>query len=252
MLSMIISHKYKFIFIKTGKTAGTSLEMALSRFMAPEDVLTTLRWPDEKKRFHSGFPTAQNFQKSLASLKVSEIPRGIRSLILSPLTQGERRLREWRKFPKRYWDHMPASAIRENVGPEIWESYYKFSVERNPWDMVISHYFWDPKKIKQNLSFRDFIFSGQALKSNFERYTLNGILAVDRLIRYDRIYHELGEVSRMLGLPENVGEILKGFSAKSGYRKNRDVESFYDSETRKIVEIFFAREIRLLNFQFGE
>ena len=228
------------------------MEMALSRFMAPEDILTPLKWPDEKKRFQSGFPTAQNFQKSQASLKVSEIPRGIRSLILSPLTQRERRLRERKKFPKRYWDHMPASAIKESVGPEIWENYYKFSVERNPWDKVISHYYWDPQKMKQDLPFRDFILSGQALKSNFERYSLNGILAVDRLIRYDRLYQELGEVSRKLGLPEDVGETLKGFSAKSGYRQDRDIESFYDRETRTIVEIFFAREIRLLNFKFGE
>lgn len=227
------------------------MEMALSRSMAPEDILTPLKWPDEKKRFQSGSPTAQNFQKSLASLRIREIPRGIRSLILSQLTQGERRIRERKKFPKRYWDHMPASAIREIVGPEIWESYYKFSVERNPWDKVISHYFWDPNKMKQDLSFRDFILSGQALKSNFERYSLNGILAVDRLIRYDRLYHELGEVSQILSLPDNVGETMQGFSAKSGYRQDRDIESFYDRVTREIVEIFFAREIRLLNFKFG-
>ncbi|MEL6382956.1 MAG: chondroitin 4-O-sulfotransferase, partial [Cyanobacteria bacterium J06626_18] len=32
---MIISHEYKFIFLKTRKTAGTSIEIALSKFCGP-------------------------------------------------------------------------------------------------------------------------------------------------------------------------------------------------------------------------
>ncbi len=37
---MIISHKHRFIFIKTGKTAGTSIETYLSPFCGKDDVLT--------------------------------------------------------------------------------------------------------------------------------------------------------------------------------------------------------------------
>ena len=35
---MIISHKHKFIFFKTRKTAGTSLQIALSEFCEDGDV----------------------------------------------------------------------------------------------------------------------------------------------------------------------------------------------------------------------
>ena len=43
---MIISHKYKFIFIKTQKTAGSSIELYLSRFCGKDDIIIPMT--DEK------------------------------------------------------------------------------------------------------------------------------------------------------------------------------------------------------------
>ena len=39
-LEMIISHKHKFIFIKTRRTAGSSIEAALFPFLGPLDIIT--------------------------------------------------------------------------------------------------------------------------------------------------------------------------------------------------------------------
>ena len=55
---MIISHKFKFIFIKTLKTAGTSIEISLSKYCSEYDILTPIFSKDIKhkpKNFMNGF-----------------------------------------------------------------------------------------------------------------------------------------------------------------------------------------------------
>ena len=42
-MPMILSHKHKFIFIKTKKTAGTAIEAAISQLCGPDDVITPYR-----------------------------------------------------------------------------------------------------------------------------------------------------------------------------------------------------------------
>ena len=37
---MIISHKHKFIFLKTIKTAGTSIQAALEEHCGKDDIIT--------------------------------------------------------------------------------------------------------------------------------------------------------------------------------------------------------------------
>ncbi len=56
---MIVSHEHKFIFIKTRKTAGTSIEIGLSKYCGPMDVISPIG-KDEELRGSLGFPGPQN------------------------------------------------------------------------------------------------------------------------------------------------------------------------------------------------
>jgi hypothetical protein len=48
---MIISHKHKFIFIKTFKVSGTSMEIALSNYLGKQDIITPINLEDEILRY---------------------------------------------------------------------------------------------------------------------------------------------------------------------------------------------------------
>ena len=56
---MIVSHEHKFIFLKTIKTAGTSIEAALAQICGPDDIITPYREASEKDRKGRG---PQNFR----------------------------------------------------------------------------------------------------------------------------------------------------------------------------------------------
>jgi hypothetical protein len=58
---MIVSHEHKFIFLKTKKTAGTSIELALSALCGPDDVITPLTTIDEALR--EGKRGARNWRR---------------------------------------------------------------------------------------------------------------------------------------------------------------------------------------------
>jgi len=225
--------------------------MALSRFLGPEDVITPITRNDELDGYRRGFRTAQHFEKRPGQLHPAEWGRWAQASLRHMVRRGEKRVMARNQFPKRYWNHMSAEQIRARIGPETWDSYFKFTVERNPWDKVVSAYYWDRKQ-ERSLPFREFVLSGTPLESQFDRYAVSGRVAMDRILRYDRLYAGLTELSERLALPEDVGETMKSMAAKGGYRPSREVQALYDEETRELVEICFAREIRLLGFTFED
>ena len=59
---MIICNPLKIIFVKTKKTAGTSFEIALSKFCESDCVITPITPNEEALRKSLGFRTAQNYK----------------------------------------------------------------------------------------------------------------------------------------------------------------------------------------------
>jgi len=180
---MIISHKHKFIFLKTRKTAGTSIEISLSRYCGKNDVITPISPKDEKIRNKSGV-----YPKNYFFPFVKYNVRNYLRLIIK------------RKRKIRFWNHAPATYVKEQIGEKIWNSYYKFCFERNPWDKTVSLYYWRSKSRAENSTFEEFLNSDEFKELphyNFPIYTENNNVIVDYIGRYENhhSYYDLTGVN---------------------------------------------------------
>lgn len=229
---MIISHKHKFIFVKTVKTAGTSIEVFLSQHCGPEDVLTPIFPPIEGHH-------PRNFEGTVHP--ISEILR----LPFGP-PSAWRHIRSQRQL---FYRHMPAWLIRVRVPTAIWKNYFKFCVDRNPWDKVLSHYHMTNHREGGQLSLDQYLARGK-LPINYPRYTdsFGSRIIVDRVLRYENLIDELADVFARVHIPFK-GNL--GISAKGEYRADRTpYQSVFTSDQREFVEQTFAREIELHGYRF--
>ncbi len=229
---MIISHEHKFIFIKTAKTAGTSIEVFLSRHCGVNDVVTPITPPIEghQPRNYIGYvnPIPELLKR----------PEGLGSALRHIFTKSNR-----------FYNHMNAALVRKRIPSKIWNSYFKFCVERNPWDKVLSHYHMAAFRAKNSLSLDQYLARGR-FPLNYFRYTDRSgqEIIVDRVVRYENLMSELGEIFAHLSIPCD-GTL--GGKAKSEYRKDRTpYQAVFNDEQRAIVERAFEREILLHGYRF--
>jgi hypothetical protein len=229
---MILSHKYKFIFIKTAKTAGTSIEVFLSRHCGSTDVVTPIEPTIEGHR-------PRNYEGFINPIpEILERPGKLFSILRRSVTSREK-----------FYRHMPASEVQKRVPAEVWTTYVKFCVERNPWDKVLSHYHMHAAREGGSLSLNDYLARGR-FPINYFRYTDRSgkKIIVDRILRYENLTAELSEVFAQLNIPFD-GTL--GVAAKSEYRTDRrPYQRVFNEEQRRVVEKAFAKEIELHGYRF--
>ncbi|NJL84294.1 MAG: chondroitin 4-O-sulfotransferase [Chloroflexaceae bacterium] len=227
---MIVSHKHQFIFLKTKKTAGTSIEIALSQFCGAKDIITPITGEDERLRRELGFPGPQNYRISLASYRLSD---------WSYLIKCRKR--------KEFYHHYPASLLKQYVGERVWRDYFVFCFERNPYDKAISRYFWSTRREKAP-DIIDFLHSAPRRQlSNWSIYTINDEIAVDFVGRYECLTADLEAIWQKIGLP--LPPVLT--RAKGSYRQDkRHYSQVLTTEARGYIEKVCAREIDAFDYRF--
>ena len=231
---MILSHKYKLIFIKTAKTAGTSIEVFLSNLCGPQDILTPIvpRVEGHQPRNYEGFinPIPE----------ILERPGKFFSAVRHTMTRCTT-----------FYNHMPAREVKQRVPADIWNGYFKFCVERNPWDKVLSHYHMHAAREGGSLSLDEYLARGRFPINYFRYMDRSGRnVIVDRIIRYENLLAELSEVFSQLNI---LFDGTLAVAAKSDYRADRrPYREVFNEEQRRTVEKAFAKEIELHGYRFEQ
>ena len=228
---MIISHRHKFIFIKTNKTAGTSIEIALSRFCGDDDVITPISRDDERTRQSLGYAGPRNYLAPRSEYGVRDFAN---------LLRGKRKAR--------YYNHMPSREVKALIGDEVWSSYFKFCFERNPFDRVISLYYWR-NKTEPRPSMSAFLESDVPLllqQRGYDLYTIDGRIVMDRVCMFEDMDAELERIRVLLGLTEPLELPRAKTSSRKDKRGFRELLTEREMDT---VRTLFSREIALFGFE---
>lgn len=212
---MIISHKHKYIFIKSRKTAGTSIQVALSKFRGKNDIITGSHWDFELNKSIQTQGSGVNMDKFFTN-----------------------------------HPHPTANDIKNFMG-ESWNDYIKFTFVRNPWDLVVSRYHWNMRDNPNDcniLNFQKWVKSGNIFQD--DRLSLyyrdsSGNVITDYIGKYETLELDLELITDLLKLPKLQLELLK----KTTYKKH-DYVDYYDPECKKIVENIFKEDINFFQYEF--
>jgi hypothetical protein len=227
---MIVSHEHRFTFLKTRKTAGTSIEVFLAGLAGDDGIVTPIDPPVEghRPRNHGPSPLAP------LSLLRGDAPGAVR-----------RDLRRGRWF----FNHMPARLVRARVGRRRWDSYYTFCFERNPWEKTVSFYYFAHRHDPSPPSFREFVMT-KKLPSDFGLYSLDGrSVGVDFVGRLEHLDDDLHRVLDDLGIDQRVSLTREKGDSRPA---EMTAAALFDDETNARVERAFAREIAAFGYERPE
>jgi hypothetical protein len=181
-----------------------------------------------------------------------------------------------RVFGVDWQNHKDLARYSAELPAETFESYYKFAIVRNPWERVFSDYNYQVKKSRPDASklfvrkesggrrhFREWL---EAALADPKRYppetwagdvspgihrwspqvdwiTVDGRIAVDRVLRMERLNEEFFEVCSALGLPRTRLPHRNG-------RFHWPYEWYYDDEARRLVEDYYQSDVETFGYRF--
>ncbi|WP_394128935.1 sulfotransferase family 2 domain-containing protein [Shewanella maritima] len=193
------------------------------------------------------------------------IPKVAGTSIERVIWPGERRTENlWMGFVDKFHNkyqtgglqHLLAKQIKLEVGNDIFEQFYKFSIVRNPWDKAVSQYTYMKKRPDLRefcgmsddscfKSYLDLISQKQHVQWTKQTDFLlddDGELLVNFIGRFEDLNDDVDRVFGHLGIEANLPHLNKG--SREGYQR------FYDSESKEIVESLYSDDIAYLNYSF--
>jgi len=239
---MILSHENHLIFLKTVKTAGTSFEIALSKFCGSRDVITPLKKSDEDLRTGMGFRGTQNNKKSIVE-------------ILSQRKRADLQALKEKSWPKHFRNHATAEEIRSHVGRRVWEKYTKITIVRNPFDQIVSQYY---HKKAGNAQFPEFemwlVQNLNLLVRNQNIYMIENEFVADCVLRHETILDDLVGLESSMPKLGGISEIFSGINAKGQYRPKTGatVEDVFgaNDDLKGLVRCICRQDLERFNYHY--
>ena len=215
-MSLVVSKRYKYIFFHLPKNAGVSV----SRMLINQEKMLQVR-RISSFFFRKLFKTKDNFYFSIKR----------------------------RKFIF-FKSHLPCYQFQDIIDEEIFSNYLKFAVVRNPWDRMVSRFFYS-KKI--NIKFKNYDFE------EFLKYDLENNMSVidqykyctdkknnfclDEVIKFENLNNDFNKISSLFF---NKKDMLNHFN-KSDHKQYRE---YYNDNTKDKIYYYCKKDIEFFEYEF--
>ncbi len=245
---MILSHEWKFIFIKGRKVAGTSIEMALSTICGPDDIVTPITPFDEVQRIRAG-GYCRNYGVD------AKQEAHYRRLLAESSTQNL----DGVSIPKStYYHHMSLREVYALCDRKI-QDYRVIFAERSPYSKIISfinmkgnlpNYTTSGEMLYSDSLFakeREVFFNNGAIDyvKNIDLYRdKDGTIRSDP-ISYDRLHDDFRNTLSALGIKN---ALPLPHSKKGGLPDNRPPEAYLDRRHIEIINEIYLDEFQQFKF----
>ncbi|WP_417310467.1 sulfotransferase family 2 domain-containing protein [Devosia sp.] len=245
---MIISHKHKFIFIHCPKTAGSSITSALAPLLGVRDI--------QIGHFPETIPLG--IVPPLAMIARSFTFTGAKT-IAGNIRAGKPMNKAFDAAVKASYRKalgpVPAHASAVNVRrafPKSWEEYSSFCVVRNPYDRVVSDYFYRTNKMSTRPEFSNYLRAvlgdernelssrlyGNPIKT-WPLYTADSRPIVSRVLRYENLEDDFPRFMASI----NVQPAPQLPRLKQGIRNEAGFRQFFQSQDVDLMKRHFGEEL---------
>jgi hypothetical protein len=266
---MIISHKYKFIFLHVPKTGGSSVNTFFSQYIGDDDILNG--WNHSLRK---SIPYNRKVLKMINNkFGLKMISKAI-NLRLKDHKIFERPIIEYafREILKKKIGttsmHATAKQIKKFDG-KAWDTYFKFAFVRNPYTHAISDWMFDEKNWsiteentnidKRKFTKKNFVKYLKNLKKEMRNkksyyysmrpfsniYTINDKIAVDYIGKFENLKKDVDKIHKILKLPK------KKFNLPHAKKnKSKNYLKFYNNESKRLVEEIWQKEFEFFKYNF--
>jgi hypothetical protein len=206
----IISFEKKFVFIKTKKVAGTSVEALLRKFTGDNDIVPAVTPRDE---LYSA--KQDDFSKNYLKNKSNEI--FYTELVMSgDYDKAVDFLSKQKRIAFSHMDYEGVINLLKRLGEDPSRFYY-FTIDRHPYSWLLSSALYNNTEynlkgkvdLKLNVAginqvVERFLNQDEVEKKiNWGKYTYRDEVMVDKVIDYDDLSNGLEKVFKYIGVSEN-------------------------------------------------
>ncbi len=231
---MLASFSRQFIFLKPTKVAGSTVEGLLALHCHGKDVIVPASMYQDEPVLRSVTP--QNWTVPFL--------RAPQRQLLSMVGRAQR---------LEFHEHSTAKFAQKYLPEWLWRSSLKVTVTRNPFDRIVSWYFWDKKcGAPVGRTFQEYVLRYPRRLTSVKRQThIDGEEVIDFYLRFDSLKTDFSLLEKRLDLENSYVDLLDSLRLKAGSRpEESSPQRMFDgfNEGIELVQSLCAEEIEAFGY----